>query len=276
MFKSLGISKLIWRQASVIFLAIVLAIVFVSSAFAIARGYATDDTSLQVGMVAALSDEGSSTVERATFDNEKRIVGIVTNTENSPVTVASSDAQVFVESDGEVEAYVADIEGDVKQGDLLSLSPLRGVLKRAVATSEPVIAIASQDASSALVQSNYNIDGPSGREDTIIYKLKVNLNRQGVAEANGQQPDSALSKLGRAIVGKDVGEARVIVALIIFIVVMIAEGGIIYGAVSSSITALGRNPMARKAITREMVQVSMVAVVVLLVGVGAMYGILWI
>src|SRR3990167_4653334 len=128
MFKSLGISRLIWRQASVIFLAIVLAIVFVSSAFAIARGYATDDTSLQVGMVAALSDEGSSTVERATFDNEKRIVGIVTNTENSPVTVASSDAQVFVESDGEVEAYVADIEGDVKQGDLLSLSPLRGVL----------------------------------------------------------------------------------------------------------------------------------------------------
>ena len=85
-----------------------------------------------------------------------------------------------------------------------------------------------------------------------------------------------MSKLGKSLVGRDVGEIRVLIALLVFMIVLIAEGGIIYGAVSSAITALGRNPLARKVIQREMLQVFVVAIIVLVVGLGAMYAILWI
>jgi hypothetical protein len=49
-----------------------------------------------------------------------------------------------------------------------------------------------------------------------------------------------------------------------------------YGAISSAITALGRNPLARSAIRREMIRILFVAIIVFLIGLGAIYGILWV
>lgn len=247
-------------------------------ALAIGRGYKTDDTGLQVGMVVALTDDKSedSKIERATQQNNQRVVGVVTNFDNSFVTVASSETTVLVESEGEVDAFVSDLGGEVSQGSLLVLSPLKGVLMKADSNNTaPIVGIAAANASSATTSSSYPVEGEGSKKNTTISKIKVNLNRQGAA-STGSQATSSLAKLGTAIVGREVGETRVIVALIVFVVVLIAEGGILYGAISSAIIALGRNPLARKVIRQEMIRVIIVALGVLLVGLGAVYGILWV
>lgn len=246
----------------------------VMPAAAIGRGYATDDTGLQTGMVAALSTEGSSKVERASQLNSQRVVGVVTTFNDSSVTVASGTAKVLVETEGEVDAYVSDMGGTVTQGSLLVLSSVKGVLmKAATGTGGITIGIAAGDFSTA-EHSTYSIDENGKTKDIQIYKLKINLNHQG--NSSGSTEDSPLSNIGRAIVGKNVGETRVVVALILFTIVLIAEGGIIYGAISASITALGRNPLARKVIRQEMVRVIIIALLVLMLGLGAVYGVLWI
>lgn len=248
------------------------------SVFAIARGYETKDNNLQVGMVAVLSTEGSSTVERATQANVKRAVGVVTTFDASSVTLASGQAKVLVESEGQVLAYISDLGGEVKQGDILVMSPLKGVLMKAAdQNASQVIAIAAEDGKTTGDDTqSHTVEYNGAQKETKIAKSKVNLNHQGVGNENAfQNEPSTLAKLGKAIVGKEVGAARVLAALIIFIIVLIAEGGIIYGAVTSSITALGRNPLARKAIQRQIAQVLIVAVGVLIVGLGAVYGILW-
>lgn len=245
-------------------------------AFAIAQGYTTDDTGLQTGMVAALTtnEAANSNVERATQENSQRIVGVVTTFEDSSITLASKSAVVLVEGEGEVNAYVSDLGGKVERGSLLTLSPLKGVLmKTDSASGAPVVAIASEEFSSVQDGINYPVEDSSTTKNTKISRVKITLSRQGTSTvASAQQ--SSISKLGKAITGKEVSEIRVIIALILFVIVLIAEGSILYGVISSSVTALGRNPLARKIIRREMMQVVIVAIVVLFVGLGAVYGVL--
>lgn len=245
---------------------------------AIARGYKTDDIGIQVGMVVALTDDKTqdSKIERATQQNNQRVVGVVTNSDNSFVTVASATTTVLVESEGEVDAFVSDLNGYVSQGDLLVLSPLKGVLMKAKdGASAPIVGIAAANASSATTSSSYPVEDNGSQKNTTIAKIRINLNRQGAA-SSGSQEDSSLSKLGKAVVGREVGETRVLVALILFVIVLIAEGGILYGAISSAIIALGRNPLARKVIRQEMIRVIVVALIVLAVGLGAVYAVLWV
>lgn len=251
----------------------------IASVDAIARGYKTDDIGLQVGMVVSVSTNSTddSKIERATQATNQRVVGVVTNFDNSFVTVASSNTTVLVESEGEVDAYVSDMGGEVTQGNLLVLSPLKGVLMKAKENdSAPIVGIAAADAKSAVTSAAYEVNGNGNKKSTNIAKIKINLNRQGASSNNAAQDPSSLAKLGKSIVGREVGETRVFVALVLFVIVLIAEGGILYGAISSAITALGRNPLARKVIRQELVRVIVVAVVVLLVGLGAVYAVLWI
>ncbi len=248
----------------------------ISQVAAIARGYTTNDEGLSAGMVAALSESGDSGVQRADQNNTKRIVGVVTTFEGSSVTLASGDSKVLVESEGNVDAYISSIGGKVTKGDLLVLSPFKVILMKAAnGTAATVVGIAAEDSDPA------NSDNPTHytylendeSKTTDIAKIKINLNKQG--DSTSASSPSPLSKIGESVTGKQVSDIRVLAALVIFVLVMIAEGGIIYGAVTSAVTALGRNPMARKIIRREMTRVIIVAIVVLSLGLGAVYGVLW-
>lgn len=239
---------------------------------ALAKGYLSQDSGLQPGMVVSLSTAGGSSVERASLSSSDLIVGVMTTYDSSSVTVSSEDSKVLIESDGEVTAYVSDVNGEIQAGDLLVISSLRGILaKKDDSDQKNVVALASSGTSDMVAQS---VEGVN--DGSKIYKITINLDKQGIAAASGSVQETTLSKLGKSLVGRDVGEIRVLIALLVFMIVLIAEGGIIYGAVSSAITALGRNPLARKVIQREMLQVFVVAIIVLVVGLGAMYAILWI
>lgn len=249
--------------------------VFSSRAFGIARGYLTNDSGLQVGMAAALSTEGAEgyLVERASQQNQSRAIGVVTTVDEALITAASANAKIYIETEGEVEAYVSDIGGIVKRGDLLVLSPLKGILMKADDTSPAIFAVSNSD---FIVDSSQQYRFPDGNvKEARISKLIVNLNRKATGNSN-QISDSSLRKIGKAIVGKDVGEIRVVIALIIFFVVLITEGGTLYGVISSAIKALGRNPLAGKVIRRELIRIVFIALLVFIIGLISIYGILWI
>lgn len=247
-----------------------------SSAAAIAQGYTTDDTGLQTGMIVALSANSSDSkkVERASVDTSQQVVGVVTSTDGTLLTVASGNSKIIVENEGQVDAYVSDINGTPKRGDLLTASPFKGIMMKASENPSSVLAIASTNFTDAKTES-YSIQDKNGTKTTQIAKIKVNLNRQGANNAPVAS-DSTLARIGRAIVGKDVGEIRVVIGLVVFIIVLIAEGSILYGAISSAITALGRNPLAKRVIKQELVRVVVIALFVLAFGLGTIYAILWV
>lgn len=245
-----------------------------SAAAAIAHGYTTQDTGLQIGMVVSLSTDGSNDrVERATQEKDSHVIGVATTADNSLITVGSGTAQVLVETQGQVDVYISDINGGVNKGDLLVLSPLKGILMKAEEGSQAkIIGIAAATPGET---TSYDYMDGSQTKQTNIAKIPVDLNYLGADSGNGaQSQDSTLERLGRKIAGKDIGEIRVLIALVIFVIVLVAEGGILYGAISSAVTALGRNPLARTIIRSELLRVILVALGVLLVGLAAVYAIL--
>lgn len=251
-------------------------IAFSTAVSAISRGYATDDISLKPGMVVQLSDDSSAEtpkVERASFETPDKFVGITTRVENNSVTIASSKQSVYVENEGEVDAFVSDLDGAVKQGDQLTISPLRGILAKATESSPIVVGTALEDFSYDGAE-NHEIKTVSGTKVASINLVRFNLDSKSILNHGGV--DSSLERLGESIVGKEVSELRVVVAMIIFLLVLFAEGAILYGAISSAVTSLGRNPLARNVIKKELTQIMAVALAVLTVGLGAIYLILWV
>lgn len=246
-----------------------------ASSQAITRGYATDDLSLRPGMTVALSGVTETgklpKVTRATIENQDKIIGVATTVNESLVTIGSSEAEVYIENEGNVPAFVSDINGPIKKGDLLTISPLQGILMKAVDSSK-IIGIAQEDFIDSKATS-YKISD-SVKDATLVEEISVNLDSKGGNSQNGSQ-NNALTRVGQSLTGRQISELRMIVALIVFFIVMISEGAILYGSISSAVRSLGRNPLAGKMIRHEMSRVALISIVVLLVGLAAIYAMLW-
>lgn len=243
---------------------------------AVSRGYTTDDD-VALGMAVALRQENDRVVERANQENEGSIIGIAVSAEDSTVVVASKGQDVFVEATGVVAAYVSDFNGTVTKGTKLAISPLKGIMMTSNDTRLNVLATAEEDMANGTDQETQKVQTIEGEREVRIAKIKVNLDGRGAADAEDAPSSTlALRKIGRSIVGKEVSSIQVLAALLIFVIVLIAEGGIIYGAVSGALIAIGRNPLASRSIHQELLRVVLVAGAVLVIGIAAVYLILWI
>lgn len=273
--------RYLYRNLVAIVAAIFLMFAIPAAANAIATGYTSNDKLLRVGMIAALTENSDSDVERASLSNRDRFVGIVTTSGETTLAFADGSASVLIEQSGEVAAYVADIGGSIKKGDKLVISPLNGTLMKQQDGGGWSIAVASEDLTADLVakqgeEVTYRDKDQDKRAKMALMKVSIiPAGAERTEATNSSANQSTLSKVGATIAGKRVDEVRVIAAFIVFILVLIAEGGIIYGAVTSAMTAVGRNPLARPAVRREMIKVLLAALMVLAMGLAAAYLIMW-
>jgi hypothetical protein len=244
----------------------------------VVQGYFSDDTSLKPGMVVQLSDNSTADepkVERATDESIGKIIGLAIKSGDSFAVIASSKQEIFVQTSSEAKAYVTNLGGEIKKGDLLTISPLKGILMRTENSGTAIFGTALEDFPTATAEK-FPIDGGTGTQnEALVAQITINLDQRSFADGQSTS-NSVLARIGQSIAGKSVGEVRVLIALIIFLIVLVAEGGIIYGAISSAITAMGRNPLASKEIRKELAKVLLIAFGVLAVGLAAIYGILWV
>ncbi len=241
------------------------------------KGYSSSDSDLRLGMVVQLSENSNSDqpeVERASPEGVTRILGVATNPDDSLVVITSLKNDFYVQSSGEVSVFASDVNGQIKKGDQVSISPLKGIVMKAT-DSSVVLGTALEDFPDATATAYPTKSNDNGAPDTKVNLMKINLDYRPISGGTAQS-NSPLAKVGRLLVGREVAEIRVLIALIIFVIVLIAEGSIIYGAVSSAITAIGRNPLANKIIRKELFRVLIITFFVLGIGLSAIYGILWV
>lgn len=246
------------------------------AAIALTSGYFTNDTQIKTGMTVSLSQESTaerSLVERASISRPDKIIGVVVSLEDSLLTVTSEDSEVYVATTGEVNAYVLDINGDIKQGDSLTISPVRGILMKASETSASVTGIALEDFDSAEAET-VEVDNEDGNQTAKLEQIKINIDPR-VSRGASAEGQSYFERLGRVFTSKEVSEVQVLAAFVIFLVVLVVEGGLMYGAIASTITALGRNPYSKRLIYVAFLRSLALACVVLLIGLGSMYMVIW-
>jgi len=240
-----------------------------------AQGYITEDPDLKVGMTVALSDKSTSekpVVERASVETADKIIGVTALQSDNVVTIASGESEVYVQTSGIVDGFVTDLNGTISKGNLLAISPLKGVLMRANSNSVGIVGIALEDFPTENLQSQ-TVTTPTGEDQASVTKIQLSLDNKAIQSGHLAE-DSSLKRLGKSIIGKEVQELQVIISLLIFTIMIIAEGSIIYGAVSSAIVALGRNPLARRFIGQELFRMIGIAIFVLIVGLAAIYAVL--
>lgn len=245
-------------------------------AISTAQGYTTQDSELVVGMAASLTDNSSNssqTVERTSTENVNKFVGIVTTKEASLVTLTNDTASIYVARQGSTAAFATTLNGDIKKGDFLTASPLKGVVMKASLTDSRILGTALEDFDDATAH-NQSIEDVTGQRNALVNSLKIELNPRSIAGTD-EAKKPLLVLFGQSLTGKDVSQWQVFAALVVFLILLIAEGSIIYGAIHSTITSLGRNPLAKKAVYKQLLQVLGLVLLVFAFGLSTIYVILW-
>lgn len=246
-------------------------------AIGISQGYRTSDKGLRLNMIAAQTSENNEStpiVERSDGNNKSKIVGIVTTIDSNLLTLTNSDAKVHVTTSGEAVMYVSDLNGAIKKGDFIASSPLSGIGMKSGDNDTFVVGVALEDfnSGSATPESVSTTQGSS--RTVLVSKLKVNVEPHDRGQKS-QKQSPFLILFGQSVTGRQVTQTQVLVALVVFFLLLVVEGSVIYGAVHSTIISIGRNPLARGALYRQLLQVSWLSLVILLFGLGAIYAILW-
>lgn len=199
-----------------------------------------DDSNVQAGDIISATKEG---FKRSTEEYDVLIFGVVTN---APILSVEprTDITRAVVSSGEAQVRVSAENGEIEEGDLITSSVDAGLGQKAT-RSGYVIGKALQ---------SYNNSEPG----LIAVLVSPSFGSSGIGGAAG----SILSVFG------DPENARLILASILGIVVLVGGAAAVTRLVTAGVAAVGRNPLAKSTIYKSMVITGSVIAILALVGIG--------
>lgn len=248
--------------------------VAVSAASTITQGY-TAKEDLALGSIVSLENNTSDQVIAASSKNVDNILGVVVNADSSPILITNGqESQVQVATSGIAPVLVSNINGEIRQGDQITASPIKGVGMKATSNTK-VVGIAQGEPRNNTKSPQSYTDEQGNKQQIILGEVPVML---GVAYYF-KQPEktiipSAVQNVANAIAGKTVNTVPILISAGIFVITMIVVVSIIYSMIRSSIISVGRNPMAQSAVYRGVIQLSALVLGILSVAFISIYLIL--
>jgi len=239
----------------------------------LSQGFATT-TPVAVGSLVALDAKTTGNVVVADINNSERLFGVAVSPSSAEISLGSGNAgQVQVATTGSATVFVATTNGAIHVGDYIAVSPIAGVGQKAVGKSRVIgTAQVDFDGSGANV-TRRTVDTGSGKKEVAIGQIPVIISVTNYTTDDGQnyQVPTWVQNFSNVLAGKPVTPVRIIIAAIILIISMISVTVLLYAAVRNSIISIGRNPLSRGSVYKGLLQILLVALVVLGVGIGAMY-----
>jgi hypothetical protein len=236
----------------------------------ISQSYTTTDN-LSLGSIVSLKANTSDQVVAATANNADAILGVVINSGSSIISLTNGESNsVQVATSEMASILVSDINGAIVQGDQITASPIKGVGMKATNNAK-VVGIAQSQPVNSNKQQYYN-DSQGKQQPVILGEVPILIN----VSYFFKQPEktlipTALQNLANALAGKTVNTLPIIIGTAIFVITIIVVVSIVYSMIRSSIISVGRNPMSQSAIYRDLIQLSALVLVILAVGMIAIY-----
>lgn len=242
----------------------------VSAITTLSEAYVAEDD-IAVGSIVALKANTSDTVVAAASGNADSVMGVIIHDGNSLLTLTHTQGErVQVATAGLVPVLVSDLNGEIKQGDHITASPITGVGMKATANTK-VIGIAQGEVTGQT--ENYDYDDGSGNKQTVkLGQVLVAVN----AAYYFKEPEStiipgALQDIANSVAGKQVEPLPIVISGAIFLITLIIVSSIIYSMIRSSIISVGRNPLAQSAVYRDVIQLSALVLAILGVALASIY-----
>ncbi|MCE7936755.1 hypothetical protein DYH10_03130 [Candidatus Saccharibacteria bacterium CPR2] len=242
------------------------------------KGYKADTTLLR-GTVVSRTDDPNK-VEQSSRDNSKNLLGVVVRSNDSALLLSSEENQVYVATSGTYEVFVSNVNGEIKNGDFIAPSSIKGVASNAREEEINILGKAVQDldlTKTDNILSTTTVSTTNGEtREVAIGKILVEVDIGDNPRAHGVlgYVPEVVKRVGESVAGKQVAPSRIYASLGVLIISFGLGGSMLYASVRSSIIAIGRNPLARKSVLRSMSKVIITSLAIFFTGFVAVYLIL--
>jgi hypothetical protein len=238
----------------------------------VTQGYQSVGT-LQNGMVVRLKPGAKGTVEALDQKKETDMFGLVVAPTDAPVSLSSADQnQVYVATFGQYPALVNTQNGVIKAGDQLVISSVAGVAMKSDTKHQVIVGKAMQsfvDGSNAEDHIKLS-DGQKVAVGRIVVDIGVTRNPTYSGDVAPGVPH-ILIQIASAVTNKPLTALRLYGCLVVILIAFILAGSILYAGIRTGMTSIGRNPLAKASILKNLVTVIMLSLVVVFVGLIAVY-----
>ena len=231
----------------------------------IAESY-TSEEALFMSLIVSLKENASDSVVVINTGNVDTMIGVVIDRSDASISVSNGkDKQVQVAKNGTLQVLVSDINGTVEQGDYVTGSPINGVGMRATGSTK-VIGIAQNSLTNGVAQKIKGSDGVEQNVKVGTVTILVSVSGYIEKSENSFIP-RPVQEIANTLAGRTVSALPILLSLGVFLVTLIVVTIIIYSMVRNGIISVGRNPLSSSAIYRNVIQLS-VLVLGILVGAG--------
>ena len=190
---------------------------------------------------------------------------------------AQDGSQVQVSTSGLANVLVSDINGPIVQGSKIAASPLAGIGMLATESGKVVGAVRADLTDKSPNAKHITVTDNDGKQRTVLVALLPVMLDVGFYQPPPNQNSllpNFLKSLANAVGGRDVPAGRLVASFVIMIVALVMVVILLSSGVRSSIGAIGRNPLAKRAIQGSLVAVLLLAGLVLVVSSSVSYLIL--
>lgn len=238
----------------------------------ISESYQTE-AKIPAGSLVSLVKNSQTQVEPSSSSNVNNLLGVVINPDSSLLTVSTGNqGQTQIATSGTLPVLVSDINGEIKRGDHITASPLKGVGMLANGNVR-VVGIAQGDMTSKHKETLKNDDGTTQEVEVGEVPVLINV-AYFFKEPEKSIIPTALQNVANNLAGKEVKPLPILISAGIFFITLIVVVVIIFSMIRSSIISVGRNPMSQSAIYRALIQLSALVLSILGVATTAIYLIL--
>ena len=245
----------------------------ITGAQSVTQAYKSE-TILQRGLIIGTKPDDATTVEPVDVGQLDRLMGVVVNANDSPITLGGGEGQVFVSTVGRYDVLVSDQNGAIKPGDYVTASSVAGIGMLATYNESHILgrAIDGFDGQNSVISSDIIKDSQGGERKVNIGRIQVDVavSKNPISKSAAVTPEW-LGKLGQAIAGKTISPARLYLGTGLFLVGAIISIMVLYSGVRSSIISIGRNPLSKKSIFRGLFQVILTSLIIFIISVFGVY-----
>ena len=241
------------------------------------QSYAADSP-IDNGTIVELTGKDSNRVKVATQANLENMFGVTIDRNLLSVTLTNGNLEneVFVAVSGTYDVLVSTQGGAIKKGDYVTLSSVNGVATKAGTEESTVFgrAGASFDGKGVTLGTTTLKDTTGKTNKTVkIGSVPVTIDIRNNPNDKSTEVNiiKQLQRIGQQIAEKEVSPVRIYLSIIIAIICIIASIVILYAGVRNGVISIGRNPIAKKSIFRALLEIILTVLLILIIGLFAVY-----
>lgn len=242
-----------------------------------AQGYAAN-TPLDNGTIVQLTGKDAKQVKPASQAELQNMFGVTIDRSQLPVTLSSEglENEVYVAASGTYNVLVSTQGGAIAKGDYVTLSAVDGIAMKAGTAEKTVFgrAVGSFDGKGVTL-GTATLKDTSGKTNKTVtlgsVAVTIDIKSNPNEKSTKVQVPEVLERIGQAIAEKEVSPIRIYLSMGITAVSLIAAIAVLYSGVRSGIISIGRNPMTKKSIFRALLEIILTSVLILIIGLFAVY-----